>query len=170
MMFAVSLVEYDGMIQVWREKARHDLVRPTTVIKHWDDDVLNTYGGDQYDGPVDIPARDFESILPPYEPSPEFPSINSCQCQGLLEFYDLYTVEMYGEKLQNFEHKNFFFEDMTQFRKNCAESQIYAGIHFPDSVKGGIELCPGLGTLSVEYLNDMKNGSDFNGGWYKGDT
>lgn len=175
-MYAVSLFEYDGVIQVWREKVRHNLVRPTTVIKHWDDDMIYTYGGNiSLDEPVAIPARDFESLLSPHEPSPEFPSVNSCFCEALREFFDLYTVEMYGEKIENYffidtSHGTIYFlEDMTKFRDDCAAAQVFAGVHFTASVTGGIELCSGLGTLAFEYINDVKNGSDFNGGWYVGD-
>merc|ERR1719343_1351230 len=89
--FATSVAEYESVIHVWRQKAEHDLVRPVTVIKQWDDDVLNTFGGNRsVDGPVDIVAREFESFYPLIEPSPEFPSLGACFCEVLMEFYDLY--------------------------------------------------------------------------------
>lgn len=48
--YCIGLSEYDGTILTWREKVRHDLVRPTTVIQRWGSDVLNTFSGDKSAG------------------------------------------------------------------------------------------------------------------------
>ena len=52
--YNIGVAEYDATLQAWREKVRHDLVRPTTVIKRWGSDVLNTFSGDKSMG--ELPA------------------------------------------------------------------------------------------------------------------
>lgn len=132
--FAVSLIEYDAIIQVWKEKVEHDLVRPSTIIQQWGDDVLNTFGGDiDFYGPQDIAARNFETILPPIDSSAEFPSIHSCFCTTLMEFWDTYLLQMHGETLTNFTvavpgyDNALTFPDMEEYRDKCGESMLWAG-------------------------------------------
>lgn len=175
--FALSLIEYDGIIQVWREKVEHDLVRPATVIRQWGNDTLNTFGGDSdYNGPQDISARNFEPYLTPIDSTSEFPSIHSCFCTTLMEFMDLYLDQMYGDTLQDFTFvvpgtaSSVTFQNMEEYRDMCSESRLWGGFNYPASVTAGEDVCAGLGTLAVDYINDVKNGSDFNGGWQQGDT
>lgn len=175
MQFSMSLAEYDGIIQVWREKYHHDLVRPTTVIKQWGNDTINTFGGDIYaDAPMDIFARDFEAVLPFIESSPEFPSENSCFCNSLMEFIDAFTLYEYSATIQNIGFpaldSYITMSDMTDLRLKCAQGQIFGGFHFDDSVIGGIQKCFGLGNLAAVYMLDVVNESNFNGGWNRGDT
>lgn len=173
--FFMSMTEYDGIIQVWREKYHHDLVRPTTVIKQWGNDTINTFGGDiNANAPMDIYARDFEAVLPFTEASPEFPSENSCFCTALMEFIDAYTTYQYNGLIQNIAipalDTYIVLNDMTDLRFKCAQGQIWGGFHFDDSVIGGIQKCTGLGNLASIYMFDVVNQSNFNGGWNRGDT
>lgn len=174
--FALSLIEYDGIIQVWKEKLDHDLVRPSTVIQQWGDDTINTFGGDiDSNAPQDISARNFRNFINPIDSTPEFPSIHSCFCTTLMEFMDLYLDQMYGDTLQDFsfvvpgEVESVTFQNMEEYRDKCSESQLWGGFNYPASVTAGEDVCSGLGTLAVEYIEEIKNGSNFNGGWQQGD-
>lgn len=169
--FGLGLIEYESVIHVWREKLHHNLVRPTTVIKQWGNDTLNTYGGDiNSSGPLNITARDFEALLFTVDSTPEFPSEHSCYCTALMEFVDLYLDSMYGVSLQNFELRDILYANMTVLRDRCANSRVWGGYHFPDSVAAGIQKCEGIGALGMDYINQVKNNSTFNGGWYVNDT
>ena len=58
----LSSAEYDAILLSWREKVRHDLVRPTTVIQRWGSDELDTYNGDREStASATIMARDFQA-------------------------------------------------------------------------------------------------------------
>lgn len=76
----IAFGEYEATLMAWREKVRHDLVRPTTVIKRWGSDVLTTFTGDKgMDGPGEIAARDFQAFQR-VMPHSEYPSGSSCIC------------------------------------------------------------------------------------------
>jgi len=174
-LYGMSMAEYDGVIQAWHEKVAHDLVRPTTVIKHWDNDMLMTFGGDvDHDGPVDIAARDFEAFIR-VMPHPEFPSGSSCLCTAYMEYTDLYTDSNFDTTLKYIDHKEmdtqFNFTDMTDLRDHCSISRIWGGIHYAAAVPAGEDICTGLGELGFEYVTKMKNGSTFgkSGPLYKDD-
>mmetsp|Transcript_1242 Transcript_1242/g.2066 ORF Transcript_1242/g.2066 Transcript_1242/m.2066 type:complete len:100 (+) Transcript_1242:1673-1972(+) len=42
----IDLVEHDALLSAWRGKVKYDLVRPTTVIRQWGNDEIDTFGGD----------------------------------------------------------------------------------------------------------------------------
>lgn len=177
----LSSVEYDAVVQAWAEKAYHDLVRPTTVIKHWDDDQLFTFSGDRsMPGPTTINARDFEAYIR-VMPHAEYPSGSSCLCTSYYEFSDIFFEEMYGEKLETIEWfgpegtgRSYILENMEALRDICGESRLWGGMHYAAAIPGGEQVCSGLGQLAYSYIQTMKNGSEFNTGdaggpWYWGD-
>jgi len=179
-LYGISMAEHDGVVQAWHEKAKHDLVRPTTVIKHWDSDILNTYSGDiTVDGPVQIAARDFEALIR-VMPHPEFPSGSSCLCTAYMEFTDIYLLSRFGRTVKDFTSiprdtqgdTRFMFANMTDLRDHCSESRIWGGIHYRPAVPAGEQICVGLGQLAYDYVVEMKNDSTFGAGgpYYRGDS
>jgi len=164
--YGMSAGEYDGIVQAWHEKTAHDLVRPTTVIKHWDDDMLMTFGGDpDHDGPVEIAARDFEAFIR-VMPHPEFPSGSSCLCTTYMEFTDIYTNDLFGRMPEDIVHWEddikFTFTNMTDIRDHCSDSRIWGGVHYPAAVPAGEEICEGIGNLAFQWVTETKQGSNFN--------
>jgi len=167
----ISSAEYDGVIQAWYEKLEHDLVRPTTVIKHWGDDILNTFGGDEtVDGPVDIAARDFEAFIR-VMPHGEFPSGSSCLCTTYMEFTDNFLTEAFGRTLTDLsDFGGGIYANMTEFRDACGASRLWGGMHYPEAIPAGEEICAGLGTLGVEYIREIRNNSPIPNKWFAGDA
>jgi hypothetical protein len=160
-LLGISTVEYDGVIQTWHEKVKHDLVRPTTIIKHWDNDILNTFGGEvNFDGPVDIAARDFEAFIR-VMPHSEFPSGSSCLCTTYMEFTDLYLNSKYNSTITDFTGRGLTFANMEELRDVCSQSRIWGGMHYPEAVPAGEQICEGLGTLGLDYVNELKNGAAY---------
>lgn len=170
----IGMAEYDGIVQAWHEKVNHDIVRPTTVIKHWGNDALFTFGGNpSVMHPVNITASDFEAFLR-VMPHAEFPSGSACLCTAYYEFTDIFTNEMYGSNLTNIPLKGHNdMENLEELRDICAESRLWAGLHYTASVPAGIETCSGLGQLAFDFIKLMKNNATYaaaGGPWYKGDT
>jgi len=138
--YGISAAEHDGVLQAWREKVKHDLVRPTTVIQRWGNDVLNTYAGKPGTaGPGEIKARDFQPFIRTM-PHAEYPSGSSCLCKAYQEFTDKFTTARYDSKLgpliypcppnthslgcangSAFVH---FFNDMSHLSEICGESRL----------------------------------------------
>ena len=83
----------------------------------------------------------------------------------------LYEIFILKEQMEQYSSK-------TWKRSVTNVVQVSCGVafSFPESVTAGEEVCSGLGTLAVEYLNVVKNGSSFGfdsggaGPWYKNDT
>jgi hypothetical protein len=169
-LWGISTVEIDSMLQAWKEKVHHDLVRPTTVIKYWDDDMLLTFGGQRgADGPVEIAARDFEAFIR-VMPHGEFPSGSSCLCTGYMEFTDLFLSRSYGRSITDFgsEYNDFVYDDMEHLRHICGQSRIWGGMHYPEAVPAGEEACAGLGLLGLRMIGEIRNNSPFPNPWYFG--
>ena len=110
----ISAVEYDAVLHAWRAKRDFDLVRPTTVIQSWGNDIINTFAGmetvveqDVVDGSVKsyqrpvvgpLVARDFQAFLR-VMPHSEFPSGSACICTAYHEFTDAWTTARFGRNL-----------------------------------------------------------------------
>jgi hypothetical protein len=83
--YGLDMAEYDAVLASWREKVYHDLVRPTTVIQRWGNDMLYTYNGDRNSTKAGlIRARDFQAYVR-VMPHSEYPSGTSCLCTSYSE-------------------------------------------------------------------------------------
>merc|ERR1712113_59862 len=152
-------------LQGWAEKKYHDLVRPTTVIKYWGDDVINTYGGDMtLGGPVDIKARDFEAYIR-VMPHPEFPSGSSCLCTAYQEFTDAFTTQEFDELLDNWKWTNrgreYTLPYLTDMVEVCGQSRLWGGMHYTAAIAAGEQVCTGIGALALDMINEIKNGATY---------
>jgi len=165
----ISNAEHDAVVQAWHEKVAHDLVRPTTVIKYWNDDTLFTYGGDRsQNGPTTIKARDFEAFVR-VMPHGEFPSGSSCLCTAYMEFTDVYLTQEFGRSVTNFRDSyNYRYADMTALRDVCGASRLWGGMHYVASIEAGEQICSGLGTLGAEWVGTYRNNATFPNMWYRG--
>jgi len=94
----LSAVEVDALLQAWREKVRHDLVRPTTVIQRWGSDIIHTFNGDRAStAPESIAARDFQAFQR-VMPHSEYPSGSACLCTAYAEITDLYVTQRWNSE------------------------------------------------------------------------
>jgi len=181
----MSAAELEATVMAWREKVRHDLVRPTTVIKRWGDDKLFTFGGDKsLNEPVEIAARDFEAFQR-VMPHSEYPSGSSCICTGYSEFTDAFTSKYYNETLKNirftgfgcdgsFLHSsgcdsNFTIADMPALLEECSQSRLWAGFHFPAATSAAEAMCKGVGLMAFDHHVKVRNGSTFGQPYHRGE-
>ena len=79
-------------INRWKEKVRHDLVRPTTVIQGTRPErMVRTWGGPHRSSQTMIKRKDVE----PYKrvmPHSEYPSGSSCLCQGIADYANAFLA------------------------------------------------------------------------------
>jgi len=205
----ISAAEYDSVLAAWREKVRHDLVRPTTVIQRWGEELLegafdgvrDTHHWEDETGPglKDIRAGDMHAFVR-VMPHSEYPSGSSCICAAYREFTELYLTQRFGagaavtdmywgynngegvdfgcEEMSLLDpvragflgckHGGFAIPNMEVLARECGESRLWGGMHFTDSVPAGVELCGGLGTLGVERVEFLRNGSELEGADVRG--
>lgn len=62
--FLTNLAAFDTGIAIWKEKRRHDAVRPFSAIRYLYQDQLVTAWGGPGQGTVDLPANQWQSYLP----------------------------------------------------------------------------------------------------------
>lgn len=192
--YNIGVAEYDATLQAWREKVRHDLVRPTTVIKRWGSDVLNTFSGDKsMDGPKEINARDFQAFQR-VMPHSEYPSASACLCTSYTEFTDAFSREYHGDILTNLKwggddgfkvgcdpeqvplplvsrgcNDEFVVPNMATLGAECGKSRLWAGLHFTKAVSAAEEVCAGIGDMALDHEKTIRNGSTFGTIYYLGD-
>ena len=178
----ISSAEIDATIQVWREKVRHDLVRPPTVIQAWNNDVIETFNDEVgATSPKALKARDFQPYIRTM-PHSEYPSGSASICTAYAGFVDLFTQEYFGTDLPllsignattafNTCEGDFPFgigctslidlEDMAELASLCGQSRLWAGLHFSSSVTAGEEIVSGLGKLAFDFVKTIKADSNW---------
>ena len=160
----ISLDEHDAIVQVWREKVRHDLVRPTTVIQRWGNDTLHTFTGDVSGGVGLINARDVQPFIR-VMPHSEYPSGSACLCTAYQEYTDAFIKHDYGAAALSVSTKGRYVEkprswaNLIDFKSDCGQSRLWGGMHFTKSVPEGERLCRGIGERSLDFMQNLKNGS-----------
>jgi hypothetical protein len=192
---SMSAAEYESMLMAWRQKIVYDLARPTTIIKRWGSDILNTFSGNKtQDGPSEIAARDFQSFQRTM-PHAEYPSGSSCICTAYAEATDAFTMTYFNDTVKNMPvggagdgtgfgcdptldpallvavgcDWNFTVTDMAELISDCSQSRIWAGFHYPAAVIEGEKMCKGIGVKGAEWEKMIRNGSSFTTKYLKGD-
>lgn len=163
--FGLSAAEYDGVIQGWAEKVRHDLVRPTTVIKSWGGEKITTYSADAPKGQaVEINARDFEAFLR-VMPHGEHPSGSSCLCKTYQEFTDAFTQSRYDgvvtDAKETVNGEELRWETTQDILVACGQSRLWGGLHYPKAIPDGEQICAGLGGLANAWIDITKDKEDW---------
>jgi len=185
-LLGLSVAEQDAMVQVWREKVRHDSIRPTTVIQSWGAEEILTYAGNPASGPQSIDAKDFEAFIR-VMPHSEFPSGSSCLCTAYVEFTETYLQKMHGvatltgmsfgpgedswntncgsfnQKAYDAYGAGMFCEgptfpvgDLGDLKRQCGESRLWGGMHFAEAVPAGEKICSGIGRAAFEWAWSLR--------------
>ena len=88
--------EYDAILLAWREKVRHDLVRPTTWIQEeMGEEDFDTYAG-PYQGARTIKGKNFEAFVR-VMPHSEYVSGSGCICTAMAQFTDAWMEATDGQ-------------------------------------------------------------------------
>lgn len=193
--FGLSAAEHDAVLHAWRQKVVHDLVRPPTVIHRWGEDILYTFDGNRKNPGItdSLAARDFQAFIR-VMPHSEYPSGSSCMCKSYAEFTDAYTTSMFKRNLSDMywgyggvdfgcselsvedpiradflgcKQGGFVIRDMPDLVYQCSESRLWGGMHYRAAVDAGYELCTGLGSLALDLVETIRNGSDFGGQFHR---
>ena len=179
--FVITLInsEYDAAIMVWKEKVRHNLVRPTTVIKRWNKREITTWS--PYKKESKFRARDFEAYRR-VMPHSEYPSGSACMCQTLSDSTQGYLAKLDCREpsadastlvsvsmqitsqapfpagnssvepgLTPVESTCLTYPSSIELAKACSQSRLDGGMHFEAAVSNGETLCSSIGDLGVEW-------------------
>lgn len=156
-----NIVSIESMSVVWKEKLRNDLIRPTgqTMKMLFGNRKFKVWAGPGKSKPVTITAGDWQPYIRTM-PHSEYPSATACLCYALVEQALLVsgnnnsipykvtipkgTSRFYPGKIPS---KDFVLDikTLTEWRKLCGISRLWAGVHFEPSIKAGRDLCRGIG-------------------------
>ncbi|CAM9971879.1 unnamed protein product, partial [Ascophyllum nodosum] len=142
----VQLAIYNGIILTWKEKVRHDLPRPPTVIAHkLGDEEFETYAGPG-EGVQMIKASEWEPLIRTM-PHSEFPSASACICkvyaEQIMHFLGTDEIDPPLQTGPPLTAVPMEFSSWSEISETCADSRVWGGMHFADATAAGGELCGG---------------------------
>lgn len=170
----VLIAQSEAILLAWREKLRHDLVRPTTLIRTLlRGKMIRAFKG-LGEGVGRVKGEEWESLVA-VQPHSEFPSATAAICEASAEFVQITLQAFLGKNVSipPFElaiPKNFVpnlppdisfsvkFDSLEEVSRSCGRSRILAGVHFPPAVQAGRKMVEGAGRKIFEHLNTLFSG------------
>ncbi|BCD96286.1 vanadium-dependent haloperoxidase [Marinagarivorans cellulosilyticus] len=150
--FLTNMAAFDTAIAVWKEKRRHNSVRPFSAVRYiYRDRPVTAWGGVGKGTVHDLPASQWTSYLPVAD-HPEYPSASASFCAAHAETSRLflpqgdsldYSVPAFAGSSQiepgitPQADLMLHFPTWTDFEDDCGNSRVWAGVHFADSVPAG---------------------------------
>ena len=165
--------EVDAVLLAWREKVKHDRIRPTSLVQMRGDEMLTSWVG-----PSEHRAADwvpFKRVMP----HSEYPSGSGCICTAVKDYVDAFMQDAYGEasiettwefaagssKVQPgavpAEPITKIFANMTELRDMCGVSRLWGGMHFSASVPDSYSLCEGVGNAGYTMMQSLLGKGSF---------
>ena len=171
--FLVNLAAFDTSIAIWKEKFRHDAVRPFSAIGFlWGGQPVTAWGGPGNGTVDDMPANQWTSYLNVAD-HPEYPSASASFCAA----HALAARAYLGSDALNWSipapagsslvepgvtpaiDTQITFATWTDFETDCGDSRVWAGVHFPDSVPAGQAIGRDIAELVVAFVNQHIDGT-----------
>lgn len=173
-LFSEMITQHDAVLVAWKEKRRHDLVRPTTLIRRLlaGKKVRAWRGLDKGVGLVK--AEEWEPVVP-IQPHSEFPSASAVLCTSTMEHLKISLEEFLGgnktipkfksNTVPGFPEGNPILEEvpiefatLEDAARSCGDSRLFSGVHFAPSVPAGDQLAKGIGKAAFEHVSDLYAG------------
>ncbi|PXF44495.1 hypothetical protein BWQ96_05767 [Gracilariopsis chorda] len=164
------LSQHDALVIAWKEKRRHDLVRPFTLVRNLRRRQRFTAFVSEAAGFRTVRAEDWQSLISA-QPHSEFPSGSAAICTAAMEHLDTYIRTKMGfvpsikiryptDTLPFFvsEDTTVAFSGPLQAANNCAQSRLWAGVHFSPSLPAGQSIGRGVGKIVFEHMRLLGEG------------
>ena len=182
-LFMAEMARHDAGIVGWQEKARYDVVRPISAIRHlYGDAMVTAPSGAGLDSTM-IPGSAWNSYVSTGN-HPEYPSVTACLCAAFAETFRQYTGEdtirdfllPNGKVVPGYHvtvragssswepgtptaDVNLTFRTWTEFSEECANSRFIAGLHFKAAVDESRNACGDVGAASYLYWESLMDGT-----------
>jgi len=170
--FLVNLAAFDTSIAIWKEKYRHDAVRPFSAIGHlFGDQYVTAWGGPGKGTVSDLPANEWKSYMNVAD-HPEYPSASASFCAAhalaartYLDSDALNWTIPHAQGSSNVEpgvtpvaDTSISFATWTDFETDCGDARVWGGVHFPDAVPAGQAIGREIGARVVAFVYQHING------------
>jgi len=166
----------EATIVVWKQKVSHDLVRPTTYIRHeMKGEEVFSYGGPNA-GVVSLKAGEWQPYIR-VMPHAEFPSGSSCLCRVFADTVVALTgsddvIELIGGPLVDIrvagssnveqglpsESVTLSYNSWSEIVQRCGDTRLEGGMHYTASVPAGEEVCMDIGAIVVDAFKKLEAG------------
>ncbi|PXF43992.1 hypothetical protein BWQ96_06225 [Gracilariopsis chorda] len=170
---ASNIATFDAIVTVWKEKLRHDAIRPTgqTMRLLFGKRKFEVWGGPGRDN-TQIAAGDWQPYIRTM-PHSEYPSASSCACSAFIEHALAFTggrddfafnltfakgsSRFYPGKLPAAD-VDVSIRTLSKWLHLCGQSRLWAGVHFEPAIEAGVKLCRGIGRSSQQMVERMVGG------------
>jgi len=170
-----TMAEHDATLNAWREKVRHDLIRPTSVSHYLIPEKNVTW----FDG-TNISSSQWQPLIR-VMPHAEYPSGSSAICRATADYAQLYVenilkwenlVTTWAMKAGGAPSKfpvikgypkmdhEVTFKTLDELANMCSLSRLLGGMHFSGSIQAGEDLVDGIGERAWETVLSLLNGDD----------
>ena len=149
--YGYASAEHDVVLLSWKEKIRHDRIRPTSLVQALGDTEIQSFAGTHK-------AKDWVPLIR-VMPHSEYPSGSGCICIAAAQYIDEFLLDQYGHDSMSttWEFEDIgpvTFDSLTEVAHTCGESRLWGGMHFSKSVPDSYTLCDGVGKRG--YTDLMK--------------
>lgn len=170
-----TIAMHDAVLTAWKEKRRHDLVRPTTLIrKLFYGKMVLAFRGYRKGVGV-LKAEEWEPVVP-IQPHSEYPSASAAICTSSFEHLDIalnhlvlngngtlppYSRDIFPASLPGNPIESLVqvqFKSLDDASRSCGQSRLNSGVHFGPSVPAGHSLGEGIGRAAFEHVADLYRG------------
>ncbi|MEX0740323.1 MAG: vanadium-dependent haloperoxidase [Pseudohongiella sp.] len=170
---ATNIAAFDTGIAVWREKARHDAVRPFSAISYlYGDQPVTAWGGPGQGTVSDIPGNQWKGYLNAAD-HPEYPSATASFCAAHAETMRLafgtdemgWTVDIpqgasrVEPGVTPMQDMQLSWDTWTEFETDCGISRFWAGVHFMPAIEVATDLGRSIGERAYEFVINHINGT-----------
>lgn len=174
LMLGGAMAQHDAVLLAWKEKRRHDLVRPTTMIRRLRKGRIGNVFVLESGGVRAVNLSEWEPLVPA-QPHSEYPSASAVICTAALDHLrkGLYEVLGPSGKLPPFKLDippeylpqlslrapfSIRFKGIADMKKSCGMSRLYAGVHFSPSILAGEKIAKGLGAAAFQHMKNLVSG------------
>lgn len=164
------LAQHDALLLAWKEKRRHDLARPRTLLNYFRRGSVRSFIGPE-NRVGNARVVDWQPLVRE-QPHSEFPSASAAICTAAMEHIELYVkwkrgrvapVEIsYPANSLPFAQTRAVtvrFNSPTEAAKSCGDSRLSAGVHFGPAVPAGAALARGIAERALRDVMMLENGT-----------
>lgn len=156
-----AMATYDAMLLAWREKRRHDLMRPGPLLRRlYKGSTVRTFRGlGQKVGP--LPVDEWTSLVQTM-PHSEYPSASAIICTAVLKHEELLQKDQFGADfvvppfnltiapanvpfIPLSKPITVTFPNLRAAAHDCGQSRLWSGLHFEPAVRVGAALGRSIG-------------------------
>jgi hypothetical protein len=171
--FLVNAAAFDATIPIWKEKARHDSVRPFSAICYlYGDNPVTAWGGSGRGTVTDIKGCEWKSYLGVAD-HPEYPGGSAAICAATAQVTRLFFgSDAFGFNITYAPGTSVIepgvtpasetvigWDTWTDWSNDCGESRFWGGVHFQTTAAASQTIGEDVGTRAYDFVMSRIHGT-----------